>query len=140
MRESRSFVATLQMAVMNANERESLIHKVIGAVYEVSNVLGAGFLEKVYERALFKELHHVGLNVQTQASFPVTYKGDRVGEYFADLLVEEYLVVEIKCVEQFSSQHLAQCLNYLKASGKQVALLINFQRPKVEFKRVVLGL
>ena len=125
---------------MNADERESLIHKVIGAVYEVSHVLGAGFLEKVYERALLKELHHRGLNAQVQASFPVMYKNERVGEYFADLLVEEYLVIEIKCVEQFSNQHLAQCLNYLKASGKQVALLVNFQRPKVEFKRVVLGL
>jgi GxxExxY protein len=125
---------------MNANERESLIHQVVGAIYEVSNILGAGFLEKVYERALLKELHHRGVRVQSQASFPVMYKNERVGEYFADLLVEEYLVVEIKCVEQFSNQHLAQCLNYLKASGKQVPLLVNFQRPKAEFKRVVLGL
>jgi len=76
----------------------------------VSNVLGAGFLEKVYERALLKELQHRGLSAQTQASFPVIYKGNRVGDYFADLLVEEYLVVEIKCVEQFSNEHLAQCL------------------------------
>jgi GxxExxY protein len=125
---------------MNANERESLIHLVVGAIYEVSNVLGAGFLEKVYERALLKELHHRGIRAQAQASFPVIYKNEHVGEYFADLLVEEFLVVEIKCVEQFSNQHLAQCLNYLKASGKQVALLVNFQRPKAEFKRVVLGL
>ncbi len=125
---------------MNANERESLIHKVIGAVYEVSNILGAGFLEKVYERSLLKELHGRGVRAQAQASFPVLYKGDRVGEYFADILVEEYLVVEIKCVDQFSNDHLAQCLNYLKASGKPIALLVNFQKPKAEFKRVVLGL
>jgi GxxExxY protein len=125
---------------MDANERESLIHRVIGTIYEVSNVLGAGFLEKVYERALVRELRARGIRAETQASFPVLYKGDRVGEYFADLLVEEYLVVEIKCVEQFSNQHLAQCLNYLKASGKNIALLVNFQKPKAEWRRVVLGL
>ena len=125
---------------MDAHKRESQIHDVIGAVYEVSNVLGAGFLEKVYSRALARELRARGIRVETQVSFPVMYKGESVGDYFADLLVEGELVVELKCVDSFVNEHLAQCLNYLRASGKHIALLINFQHPKVEWKRVVLDL
>jgi GxxExxY protein len=125
---------------MNANERESLIHNVVGAVYEVSNVLGAGFLEKVYERALLKELKARGIKAETQVPCPIAYKGDCVGEYFIDMLVEDYLLVELKCCDSFSNEHIAQCLNYLRASGKNIALLVNFQKPKVEWKRVVLGL
>ena len=125
---------------MNANERESLIHNVVGAVYEVSNVLGVGFLEKVYERALVAELRARGMRAQTQVSFPVLYKQESVGDYFADLVVEDLRLVELKCCDRFSNEHLAQCLNYLKASGKHIALLVNFQKPKVEWKRVVLDL
>jgi GxxExxY protein len=72
-----------------------------------------------------------------QPSLSVLYKGELVGEYFADLLVEDLLGVELKCVEHLASQHTAQCLNYLKASGKSVCLLINFQKAQVEWKRVV---
>ena len=68
---------------------------------------------------------------------PVAYKGKHVGTYAADLVVEDRLLVEVKCVDQFSTEHLAQCLNYLKASGLHLALLINFRRPKVEWRRVV---
>ena len=128
---------------MNANEREyldGLVEKVIGAAYEVSNVLGAGFLEKVYQRALLKELALRSLKAESEVSFPVTYKGHSVGVYVADIVVEDVLIVELKCVEQLSNQHLAQAINYLKASGVKIALLINFQRPKVEWKRVVLNL
>jgi len=124
---------------MNANghELDCLVERVVGAAYEVSNVLGAGFLEKVYERALVRELHLQGLNVRSQATFPVGYKGQSVGEYVADLLVEEKLIVELKCVDQFANEHLAQCINYLKASGMKLALLINFQKPRVEWKRII---
>jgi len=107
---------------MNANERESLIHNVVGAVYEVSNVLGAGFLEKVYDRALLKELRARGIKAETQVPCPIEYKGDCVGEYFIDMLVEDYLLVELKCCDGFSNEHIAQCLNYLRASGKNIAL------------------
>lgn len=125
---------------MDANERElinSLIEKVIGAVYEVSNVLGAGFLEKVYERALVKELALRGLHAEVQYPIQVAYKGETVGDYFADILVERKLIVELKCAERLGNDHLAQCLNYLKATGHRIALLVNFQHPKVEWKRVV---
>lgn len=125
---------------MNANERESLIHNVVGAVYEVSNTLGAGFLEKVYERALVRELRTRGMKAETQVPCPIAYKGECVGDYFIDILVEDYLPIELKCVDHLANEHLAQCLNYLRASGKNIALLVNFQKPKAEWKRVVLGL
>jgi GxxExxY protein len=113
---------------------------VVGAAYEVANVLGAGFLEKVYERGLTRELALRGLTVKSQAPFPVIYKGQCLGDYLADLLVEEQLIVELKCVDQFSNEHLAQCINYLRASGIKLALLINFQKPRVEWKRIVYDL
>jgi GxxExxY protein len=123
----------------NAHESESdFTEVVIGAAFEISKVLGAGFLEKVYERALIRELILRGVSAKSQVSFPVCYKGQYVGEYVADLVVEETLIVELKCVDRLANEHLAQCINYLKASGLRVALLINFQRPKVEWKRVLL--
>lgn len=125
---------------MNPDERQSmnlLTERVLGAVFEVSNTLGAGFLEKVYERALLRELVLRGIRATPQASFAVIYKGQYIGEYFADLLVEDILVVELKCVDRLANEHTAQCLNYLRASIRTVCLLVNFQRPKVEWKRIV---
>ena len=132
---------------MDANTRElgtadnlnDLAEKVIGAAYEVANVLGAGFLEEVYERALTRELMMRGLRATAQASFPATYKGQCIGDYVADLLVEDQLIVELKCVDRFASEHMAQCINYLTASGIKLALLINFQKPRIEWKRIVYG-
>ena len=120
-------------------EESDLTEIVIGSAFEISKVLGAGFLEKVYERALIRELTLRGVSAKAHVSFPVCYKGQYVGEYLADLVVEDKLVVELKCVDRFANEHLAQCINYLKASGLRVALLINFQRPRVEWKRVLLG-
>ena len=125
---------------MNADERrflDSLTERVLGAVFEVSNALGVGFLEKVYERALLKELSLRGIRAAGQVSLSVSYKGQSVGEYFADMLVEDVLVVELKCVEWLCNEHTAQCLNYLRASGRSICLLVNFQKPKVEWKRIV---
>ena len=116
---------------------EALVENVVGAAYEVSNVLGAGFLEKIYERALMEELNVRGVRVKAQAAVPVAYKGKHIGTYSADLVVEDRLLVEVKCVDGFSNEHLAQCINYLKASGLHLALLINFRRPRVEWRRVV---
>ena len=127
---------------MNAAERgsfDSLTETVLGAIFEVANTLGAGFLEKVYQRALLKELRIRGLQTASQASFPVMYKGECMGEYFADILVEDVLVVELKCVERLANEHTAQCLNYLRASCRTLCLLVNFQKPTVEWKRIVHG-
>lgn len=126
---------------MDADARgfeSELSEVVIGSAFEVANVLGAGFLEKVYERALMRELALRGVSAKAQVSFPVSYKGQYVGEYLADLVVAEKLVVELKCVDRFANEHMAQCINYLKASGLRIALLINFQKPRVEWKRIIL--
>ena len=125
---------------MNADEREclnELARTIIGACYEVSNVLGAGFLEKVYERALAVELRRQGVRVETQVPLKVTYKGEIVGDYAVDILVEGSILIELKCVECFANEHMAQCINYLTATGLHLAILVNFQRPKVERKRIV---
>ena len=124
---------------LNANPDETdYTEEVIGAAFEVANILGAGFLEKVYQRALLKELSHRHIRAEVNVSLPVSYKGDCVGEYVPDLLVEDKLIVELKCAEHLAKEHLAQCINYLKASGLPVALLINFQKPRLEWKRVLL--
>jgi GxxExxY protein len=124
---------------MNTNEQnEQLIERVVGCVYEVANILGAGFSEVLYERALLKEFELRGISAQSQVRFPVFYKGRRVGDYVPDLLIEKQLLLELKCVECFCNEHLAQCLNYLRASHLHLALLVNFQHPKVEWRRVIL--
>ena len=117
-----------------------MTERVLGAIFEVSNTLGSGFLEKVYQRALLQELRLRDIRAAAEVSFPVTYKGHGVGEYFADILVEDALVIELKCAESHSNVHTAQCLNYLRASGRTLCLLVNFQRPKVEWKRIVYGI
>jgi GxxExxY protein len=119
------------------NRLNELSDEVIGAAYEVSNVLGAGFLEKVYRDALREELRQRGLDAKAEQTLKVQYKGVVVGDYSVDLLVEQELIVELKCVDVIVDDHLAQCLNYLKATGAPLGLMINFQRPRVEVKRVV---
>lgn len=115
----------------------ALCEQVIGAVYEVANTLGTGFLEKLYERALLNELELRGINAECQVPVPVFYKGDRIGVYYADLLVEGKLIIELKCVERLTDEHLAQCLNYLQATGLRMCLLVNFQHSRVRWKRIV---
>jgi GxxExxY protein len=118
-------------------EDTDLTGRILGAAFEVSNTLGAGFLEKVYARALLQELRLRGIRAATEVSFAVTYKGHRVGEYFADIIVDDLVVIELKCVDRLSNEHMAQCLNYLRASGMAICLLLNFQRPTLEWKRIV---
>lgn len=126
---------------MNADERRLLLDqitaKVIGCVHQVSNGLGSGFLEKVYENALAVELAQVGLKVAQQQKIEVRYKGVLVGEYIADLVVEDSVIIEVKAIKALEQTHVAQCLNYLKATGYHVCLLINFGTPKAGIKRIV---
>jgi GxxExxY protein len=123
---------------MNADEHRLLTEKVLGAAFEVSNTLGSGFLEKVYARALLAEIRSRGIAAEPEVPFSVRYKGQLVGEYYADLVIEGSLAVELKCADRLANEHLAQCLNYLRASGLELCLLLNFQRSKLEWKRVVL--
>jgi GxxExxY protein len=114
-----------------------LTEQIIGAAFEVSNTLGAGFLEKVYSRALLRELHLRGLAAVPEATFAISYKGQRVGNYFADIVVENRVIVELKCADHLAAEHIAQCLNYLHASGLHLCLLFNFQKPTLEWKRLI---
>ncbi len=102
--------------------------------------LGHGFLEKVYENALITELRLKGLKAESQEPLKVFYKDNMVGEYFADIIVENKVIVELKAVERIEKVHQAQLLNYLKATGIKVGLLVNMRYPKAEIKRMVLDL
>jgi len=121
-------------------EINDITYKINGAVFEVNRVLGSGFLEKVYENALLLEIKKQGLKAEKQVPIKVRYKNHLVGEYIADIFVEKKVVVEIKTVENLDKVHEAQLLNYLKATGLQVGLLVNFKHPKAEIKRMVLNL
>ena len=121
-------------------EINDITYAINGAVFEVNNILGPGFLEKVYENALLIELKHRGLNAKNQVPITVSYKDEVVGEYAADLLVEDKVIVELKTVENLDRTHEAQLLNYLKATGLNVGLLINFKHKKADIKRMVLDL
>jgi len=127
---------------MNPDEHRLEINRVteriINCVYRVSNILGSGFLEKVYENALAIELQQSGLRVAQQHPVNVLYNGNLVGDYIADLLVEDCVIVETKAVTALDDVHSAQCMNYLKATGLKVCLLINFGKPRVDIKRIVL--
>jgi len=121
----------------NEDRLNELSEKIIGAAFEVSNVLGTGFLEKVYENALNVELQLRGLKTFQQAPLKVYYKNELVGDYIADILVENEILVELKTVKEFDEIHLAQCLNYLRITGLKLCLLINFSKPRVQIKRIV---
>ena len=114
-----------------------ITERIIGCAYTVSNGLGCGFLEKVYENALAHELTGAGLRVEQQKAVQVRYDGVVVGDYVADMMVDGCVLVELKSVKGLDDIHMAQCLNYLKATGLNVCLLLNFGVPKVQVRRVV---
>jgi GxxExxY protein len=117
---------------------DQLTYAINGAVFEVNRILGPGFLEKVYENALIVELGQNGVKARAQAPIKVTYKEAIVGDYIADILVDDRVIVELKTVERIERIHEAQLLNYLKATGIKVGLLVNFKNTKAEIKRLVL--
>jgi GxxExxY protein len=116
--------------------RTDLTEAVIGAAFAVSNSLGCGFLEKVYENALAIELRRRGFGVRQQAPMEVRYRDEIVGLYSADLVVDEQVVVELKAVKALDHVHRAQCMNYLRASGIRTGLVINFGLPRLDVLRV----
>ena len=116
---------------------KNLTEKIIGVCFEVSNELGVGFLESVYEKALIIALNDKGLNAKAQIPLKVLFRGSIVGEFYADVFVEERVIIELKAVKSISSEHEVQLINYLKATGIKVGLLINFGKPKLEWKRLV---
>ena len=124
----------------DSDRLNELSGRVIGGAFNVLNALGAGFLEKVDENALALELREAGLAVVQQRGVKVEYKGAVVGGYFADLLVQDALLVEVKVVKAPEDAHRMQCTNYLKATGLPLCVLLNFGKPRLEIKRVVHGL
>ncbi len=116
---------------------DAVTREIIGAAFEVSNTLGHGFLEKVYHRALIEELSQRGVMAAAEVPFQVSYKGRSIGVYEADLVVAGKVLVELKAVEALTAAHRTQTLNYLKASGLTVGLLINVGTPRLEYKRVL---
>lgn len=117
---------------------DRITEKVIGCAYAVQNELGAGFLEKVYENSLAHACRKTGLAVHQQHPIKVRFDGIVVGDYVADLMIDRQVLVELKAVQGLTDIHMAQCLNYLKATGLKVCLLINFGKPRVEIKRLSL--
>jgi GxxExxY protein len=118
-------------------ELDRLTKRVIGCAFTVAGALGAGFIERVYENALAHELRKAGLSIEQQRPINVYYDGVLVGEYVADLLVDEQVLIELKAARALDEAHRAQCLNYLKATGLKVCLLINFGAPRLQVRRLV---
>jgi GxxExxY protein len=130
----------MEFGMNTAADREELnriTERVLGCAYQVSNTLGCGFLEKVYENALAHELHKQNIPAQQQHPIHVRYDGAIVGEYVADLLVDGKVLIELKAVRALDEIHSAQCINYLKATNLTICLLLNFAHPRLEVKRLV---
>ena len=113
-----------------------ITQKIIKAFYNVYNILGYGFLEKVYEKAMMIELRRMDIKVENQHNIKVHYKNEEVGDYYADLFVDDVVIVELKSAESICEDHEAQLINYLKATKIKIGLLVNFGE-KLEFKRKI---
>ena len=116
---------------------EDITEHILAASFDIMHELGHGFLESVYERALSIALQSRGITVQAQAPIKVKFRGQSVGEFFADLLVDNKVLIELKAVKALAPEHQAQVINYLKATGIEVGLLINFGAPKLDYHRLV---
>ena len=114
---------------------KDLTEKIIAACFDVSNELGAGFLESVYEKALLIALSDRGVVAQAQVPLQVRFRNQVVGDYYADIVVENMILLELKAVKALAPEHQAQTINYLKATGIEVGLLVNFGNPKLEYRR-----
>jgi len=118
-------------------ERDAITERIIGFAFTVANTLNSGFLEEVFEIALALELRAASLGIEQQRAVTVSYKATVVGEYFVDLLVADAILVELKTVRALDRAHRAQCINYLRATGKTLCLLINFGTPRIKIWRII---
>lgn len=116
-------------------QHDDITKIILGACFEVAAELGSGFLESVYEKSLALVLRHKGLDVRCQHPMKVMFRGECVGEFFADLLVEGCVIVELKATKELAREHMAQVVNYLNATSIDVGLLVNFGRPKLQYRR-----
>ena len=113
-----------------------LTENILGACFEVMNELGAGFLESVYAKSLLRALRDRGLSAQSQVPLSVIFRGEKVGEFFADILVERKIIIELKAAKVLAPEHQAQLINYLRATGLEVGLLVNFGPTRLEYRRL----
>jgi GxxExxY protein len=125
------------MKIQIPTHLEQITERVIRAAYDVSNELGHGFLEGVYQKALAYQMFLSGMRAQHEVPYDIRYRGQFVGRYIADLVVEELVIVELKAIEGLTASHSGQVLNYLRASGLSVGLLLNFGKPRLEIKRIL---
>ncbi len=127
---------------MNANKREliekDLTFQVVGCAMAVLNEIGHGLREKTYERALCVEFKHQGISFKQQYSYPVFYRGERIDDYIPDLEAEGRLIVEVKTADKIIDEHIGQVLNYLKITGMEAGVILNFKHAKLDWKKVVL--
>ena len=126
---------------MNDNENiiyKDLSYKIVELALEVHNELGCGFLEKVYENALMLLLEREKIPAKQQQSADVYFQEKVVGQYFADIMVDNKIILEMKAVDVIANIHVAQTLNYLRATGMKLGLILNFGKPRFEYKRLVL--
>jgi GxxExxY protein len=114
---------------------EEITNQVLAACFEVSKELGAGFLESVYQNALMIALQGKGLTLEREHPLAVLFRGQIVGQFYADIFVEDKIILELKAVSELTDVHKAQVINYLKATGIKIGLLINFGNPKLEYRR-----
>ncbi len=113
---------------------EEITGTILGCAFEVSNELGAGFVESVYEKAMLIALRDKGFSAKSQQPARVTFRGQCVGDFYADIFVEGRVIVELKAVKALTPEHQAQVIDYLNATGVEVGLLINFGHPKLEYR------
>ena len=129
------------MSQMNTNKEKiiykDLSYKITGLAMKVHSKLGYGFLEKVYENAMMVLLRREGIHAKQQAPITVYFDGEVVGDYYADILVEDKIILELKAIEKITDVHRAQTLNYLKATGLQLAILLNFGKERLKYERLV---
>lgn len=116
---------------------KELSFAIIGAAMEVHKTLGQGFLEAIYKNAMIYELMTRGMKVEIEKPLPVNYKGQLLGEYFADLVVDDKIILELKAISSIAKAHEAQAMNYLAATGLKLAIIINFGAPSLQYKRIV---
>ncbi|MFB3134695.1 MAG: GxxExxY protein [Rhodospirillales bacterium] len=126
------------MKIQLDERMEKLTERTIGSAFEVLNELGHGFPEAIYQKAFAHELAQSGISVEQQVPFKVRYKGVLVGNYYADIVVDKRVIIELKTVEKLIPAHVGQVLNYLRASNLHVGLLLNFAKPKLEYRRVLM--
>ena len=118
-------------------EYKELTEKIIGCAYRVYNKMGFGYLESVYEKCMLIELRKAGFNIESQKPIRVQYDGEVVGDFIADILVNDTVILELKSVRKLVEAHEVQLVNYLVATGKPVGLLINFGETRIDVKRKV---